>query len=712
MNEWLQERYPHLHAAICHAKGGGDGAAEHASLLREVESDAREKLRTGQSTAADAGGVSIGAFVTPGSFGPTHRATHRGRPCLAQRYSSCSPATDPSEVHATAISRLLADARRLVGLSHAHVLRVLQVLSGPQSEAPGATSGDDEPAQPSAEGGGEVGGVWVVTEGYRCRLGDLLRAKAGAKVRVTLGEMAGMAGDVAAGLAYLHSNRVVHNDLSLANVVVCVGRHSPCCGPAPDADGGSFLPEDPTASFFSENPARFTCKITGLALAAFPAPPRPDAHFLPGRKAAGAGAAVVAWKQHHAASHAAPEVLSSGRLSEESDVWALGVTALEILTYGMTPPYPHVPTGDIRPRVAGGLVPARPKGSPASFWDEVVARCFLAPGHRVSAGAFAAAACEFRTGGAAAGRPLTPPGVFSADPTRDCCCVSSGFLGASRRPVVESNNRCSSAVDRSTLSMAPSSDSHTRSCEGGSRTLPFLHRPLPSAGSAPQPPPGWEGADRPVGIGGDGVSLPGDCFGFDAAASAAASKGEVERPPPSVRSGVELPGGGCPGLPRQSGACRLVGIGGVAVPLPGDCFGFEAVASAAATSGKVERQLLAGGGAGGEGGAFGGCASVLRLAGAAGAEAEGVLRWLGTAVRGLSFEGLDLSAVRLPRGAAAVRCGSGDFRLVRRGSSPVGRRSGEYDGFGTETGSPPAVGGRSGKYDGFGADNAASSEVD
>ncbi|KAJ9450443.1 hypothetical protein DIPPA_35565 [Diplonema papillatum] len=67
MNEWLQERYPHLHAAICHAKGGGDGAAEHASLLREVESDAREKLRTGQSTAADAGGVSIGAFVTPGS---------------------------------------------------------------------------------------------------------------------------------------------------------------------------------------------------------------------------------------------------------------------------------------------------------------------------------------------------------------------------------------------------------------------------------------------------------------------------------------------------------------------------------------------------------------------------------------------------------------------------------------------------------------------
>ena len=182
-------------------------------------------------------------------------------------------------------SYLLQEAALLTGLNHPHVVRLIGVVTV---------------AKPNS----------LVLE--YCEYGELDKFVSNHKL--SRPEQYKMSGDVANGMAYLHSHHIVHRNLSASNVMIDSCK---------------------------------TCKIslTGLSRHMF------------GRSSG------VFQRDYVPVNWCAPECLTKYLFSEQSDVWAFGVVMYEIFTHGYVP-FADMLNKQVRELLVRGAKPPLPYHCP------------------------------------------------------------------------------------------------------------------------------------------------------------------------------------------------------------------------------------------------------------------------------------------------------------------------------------------------------------
>ena len=159
--------------------------------------------------------------------------------------------------------------------------------------------------------------VYIVTEYMKHN--SLLECLRGEGRSLKLPQLIDMASQVAAGMAYLEKQSIIHRDLSAKNVLV------------------------------GEN---FQCKVTNFELARVVDEDIYEA--LVGEKFA------LKWT--------APEAAMYSRFTFKSDVWSFGVLLYEIITYGRYP-YPGMTDDEVLVLLMQGKRMSRPMGCPDQFYD-------------------------------------------------------------------------------------------------------------------------------------------------------------------------------------------------------------------------------------------------------------------------------------------------------------------------------------------------------
>ena len=161
--------------------------------------------------------------------------------------------------------------------------------------------------------------VYIVTE--LMEHGNLLQylAMPGNWMSLKLPQLIDMAAQVAAGMAYLEEQKVIHRDLAVRNILVGKG---------------------------------VLCKVANFELA----------QVMEGDIYEGQVEEKIAIKW------AAPEAALHYRFSIKSDVWSFGIVLYEIIVYG-GPPYPGMTNGEVLAKIGQGYRMPPPSGCPEKFYD-------------------------------------------------------------------------------------------------------------------------------------------------------------------------------------------------------------------------------------------------------------------------------------------------------------------------------------------------------
>ncbi|KAG2498423.1 hypothetical protein HYH03_003681 [Edaphochlamys debaryana] len=145
-----------------------------------------------------------------------------------------------------------------------------------------------------------------------------------------MGVLLALAKDIARGMAFIHEHGVCHGDLKLSNVLLAHAAprsHAPSAAAARPVTGDlsqalhaerAALAAERSLSFVSQRgaPQRWQAKVCDLGLA----------------RVLGTDATHVSTRPHGTASHLAPEVWAEGHVSQQSDVYAFGITLWELVT--------------------------------------------------------------------------------------------------------------------------------------------------------------------------------------------------------------------------------------------------------------------------------------------------------------------------------------------------------------------------------------------
>lgn len=239
-----------------------------------------------------------------GRYGCVRLGLLRGRGAPRAVAAKAARAAGPA-----AAAELLREAALLAALRHAHVVRLAGVCAGPLLLMRHALHAD--------------------LRGYlRARRAALERARAGLRepeaAHVGAAALTRLAREAAAALGYLAQQRVVHRDVRAANCLVDARR--------------------------------------SLQLADFGLARRLDA---PAGEAGGAGEYLCRRRALFPVLWMAPESLARGVFAASSDVWALGVLMLELVTLGARP-FGAWPAPRALRHVAAGGAPPLPRDAAAS----------------------------------------------------------------------------------------------------------------------------------------------------------------------------------------------------------------------------------------------------------------------------------------------------------------------------------------------------------
>ena len=159
--------------------------------------------------------------------------------------------------------------------------------------------------------------VFIITEPIKH--GSLLDILGGKGKSLGLPQLIRMAAQVAAGMAYLEENYIVHRDLRANNILV----------------GEDLI-----------------CKIANFELARITHKGVYDGQI----------------REKIAIKWTAPEALLHNRFSIKSDVWSFGIVLYEIITYGK-PPYPGMTDAEVEQQIQQGYHMLPPMGCPDKLYD-------------------------------------------------------------------------------------------------------------------------------------------------------------------------------------------------------------------------------------------------------------------------------------------------------------------------------------------------------
>eukprot|EP00756_Hemistasia_phaeocysticola_P040528 Hpha_TRINITY_DN16867_c2_g2::TRINITY_DN16867_c2_g2_i2::g.149164::m.149164 len=193
------------------------------------------------------------------------------------------------------------------------------------------------------------GGLYAVAE--RLPDAETVRGYAARRLRrcrpLTVGEIATVAERLSEALEMLHSQDIPHRDLSSLQAVI-----------------------SPSKDDVSE---RSTIRVRRFGITR--APPRME--------------------------FTSPESIKTRRFSSASDIWALGATLWDLVSYAASSPFKSDDQDQVREeileRAEAGNVYCRPPNCPADLWDRLVAPCFRPIEERPSAATVRSVAQGMRT---------------------------------------------------------------------------------------------------------------------------------------------------------------------------------------------------------------------------------------------------------------------------------------------------------------------------
>lgn len=234
--------------------------------------------------------LELGAVLGKGEFGDVFEGQYKGQKVAVKSVKDKSKAAQA----------FLAEASVMTSLNHKNLVQLLGVVI-PKKQM------SNEP-------------IYVVLEFMtKGALLEYLRSRGRALLSQT--DLLGFAKDVACGMEYLETKKLVHRDLAARNVLV------------------------------SEEGA---AKVSDFGLA------RDETANLQG------GKFPVKWT--------APEALKQSKFSNKSDVWSYGVMLWEIWSFGRVP-YPRVPLKDVLSKVIDGYRMDMPDRCPEAVY-KLMRKCW------------------------------------------------------------------------------------------------------------------------------------------------------------------------------------------------------------------------------------------------------------------------------------------------------------------------------------------------
>jgi len=172
--------------------------------------------------------------------------------------------------------------------------------------------------------------MYIVMELMTSSVRDLLINK---PKEVTIRDIIKMAKDVASAMYYLSQRNVIHRDLATRNLLVNTTGQEYCKYIVKVADLGLCRRHD-DVSYYKSNKNAFPRR----------------------------------W--------AAPEVFTTGKFREESDVWAFGIVMWELFEYGKSP-YPQLDNEQIRKSVVDEKnTMGCPDNCPQEFFNDIIKPCW------------------------------------------------------------------------------------------------------------------------------------------------------------------------------------------------------------------------------------------------------------------------------------------------------------------------------------------------